>query len=131
MENNLRRQVCDLKAELGSISMVDEFAKYAKIKRKINKATDELTHQSDVRTSYKMRMHLIYTASLYAVLGCTVVFLLWNYRKEPIVILPRNWLYPFESLLSYPSDVPGSISLTSWLFVTSTAAKAMAKSLKL
>lgn len=45
MEVNLRRQVCDLKAELGSISMVDEFAKYAKIKRKVNKVTDELTHQ--------------------------------------------------------------------------------------
>lgn len=45
MEANLRRQVCDLKAELGSVSMVDEFAKYAKIKRKVNKVTDELSHQ--------------------------------------------------------------------------------------
>lgn len=47
MEANLRRQVCDLKAELGSISMVDEFAKYAKIKRKVNKVTDELSHQCE------------------------------------------------------------------------------------
>lgn len=45
MEANLRRQACDLKAELGSVSMVDEFAKYAKINRKVNKVTVELSHQ--------------------------------------------------------------------------------------
>uniref|UniRef100_V5H996 Guided entry of tail-anchored proteins factor 1 n=1 Tax=Ixodes ricinus TaxID=34613 RepID=V5H996_IXORI len=42
MESNLRRQVCDLRAELGGISIVDEFAKYAKIQRKINKMSEEL-----------------------------------------------------------------------------------------
>lgn len=46
LETSLRRQVCDLKAELGGISMVDEFAKYAKIQRKLNKMTDELKNQS-------------------------------------------------------------------------------------
>jgi hypothetical protein len=46
METSLRRQVCDLKAELGAINMCNEFAKYAKIQRKLNKATDELKNQS-------------------------------------------------------------------------------------
>lgn len=45
LESNLRRQVCDLRAELGGISIVDEFAKYAKIQRKINKMSEELSHQ--------------------------------------------------------------------------------------
>lgn len=46
MENNLRRQASDLKSEMGGISMIDEFAKYAKIQRKLNKITDELKNQS-------------------------------------------------------------------------------------
>ncbi len=46
METSLRRQVCDLKAELGAINMCNEFAKYAKIQRKLNKAADELKNQS-------------------------------------------------------------------------------------
>jgi hypothetical protein len=52
METSLRRQVCDLKAELGAINMCNEFAKYAKIQRKLNKATDELKNQSIFLINY-------------------------------------------------------------------------------
>ncbi|GFU33855.1 guided entry of tail-anchored proteins factor 1 [Nephila pilipes] len=130
LEANLRRQACDLKAELGSISMVDEFAKYAKIKRKVIKVTDELSHQADVRSSYTMKVRLIATFALYALMSCTVIFLLWNYRKIPVIVLPEEYLYPFNSLLSYPSGVPGGISLTSWLFICGTVGRAMTKSMK-
>lgn len=47
METSLLRQVSDLKEELGLISMTDEFAKYSKIKRKLNKASDELSSKSE------------------------------------------------------------------------------------
>lgn len=47
METSLLRQVSDLKEELGLISMTDEFAKYSKIKRKLNKASDELNSKSE------------------------------------------------------------------------------------
>ncbi|XP_054709397.1 guided entry of tail-anchored proteins factor 1-like [Uloborus diversus] len=66
IEANLRRQKCDLEAELGGISMVDEFAKYAKIKRKLNKVTDELSHQADMRSSCAMKTNLISSAILYS-----------------------------------------------------------------
>ncbi|GIY68326.1 guided entry of tail-anchored proteins factor 1 [Caerostris darwini] len=125
MEVNLRRQACDLKAELGSISMVDEFAKYAKIKRKVNKVTDELTHQADLKSSYTMKVRIIASAALYALISSTVLFLLWNYRKVPVVVLPENWLYPVGFLLTYPSDVAGGISLTSWLFITGTVGRTL------
>ena len=45
MEWSLRRQIRDLKTELSDINMTDEFAKYAKIQRKINKAKDQLKNQ--------------------------------------------------------------------------------------
>ena len=40
-EKTLHETILDLKSELGKISMMDEFAKYAKIERKINKLTEE------------------------------------------------------------------------------------------
>lgn len=46
VETSLKRQVSDLREELGSVSMMDEFAKYSKIQRKLNKAKDELTNKS-------------------------------------------------------------------------------------
>ncbi|PRD34767.1 UNVERIFIED_CONTAM: Tail-anchored protein insertion receptor WRB [Trichonephila clavipes] len=130
LEANLRRQACDLKAELGSISMVDEFAKYAKIKRKVIKVTDELSHQADLRSSYSLKVRLIATFALYTFMSFTIIFLVWNYRKIPVVILPEECLYPFNSLFSYPSDVPGGISLTTWLFICGTVGRAMTKSMK-
>ncbi|OTF81381.1 tail-anchored protein insertion receptor WRB-like protein [Euroglyphus maynei] len=46
MEQSLKRQVSDLKEELGSINMTDEFAKYSKIQRKLIKVTDELKNKN-------------------------------------------------------------------------------------
>ncbi|GBN09113.1 Tail-anchored protein insertion receptor WRB [Araneus ventricosus] len=129
MEANLRRQACDLKAELGSISMVDEFAKYAKIKRKVGKVTDELTHQAEMRSSYTLKVRFIATAALYAVMSCTVIFLLWNYRKIPVVVMPEDWLFPLGYFLSYPSGIPGGISLTTWLLISGSVGRTMAWSL--
>lgn len=126
MEVNLRRQVCDLKAELGSISMVDEFAKYAKIKRKVNKVTDELSHQSDIKSSYTLKVRLLLTASLYTIMSVAVIYLLWNYSKEPVAVLPEDWLYPLSPVFAYPSGVPGAISLTAWLFISSTVGRVLA-----
>ena len=40
-EKALQETIVDLKSELPKISMMDEFAKYAKIERKINKLTEE------------------------------------------------------------------------------------------
>lgn len=48
VETSLRRQESDLKEELGSINMTDEFAKYSKIQRKLIKISDELRNKSFV-----------------------------------------------------------------------------------
>lgn len=42
-DDDLKRQLQDLLSELKGISMVDEFAKYAKTERKINRLKDEIT----------------------------------------------------------------------------------------
>ena len=39
---NLKSQVKEFKAEQGTISMTDEFAKYAKLQRKIDKIMNQL-----------------------------------------------------------------------------------------
>ena len=42
-EEDLRRQLKTLQEELRTINMSDEFAKYAKTERKINRLKDEIT----------------------------------------------------------------------------------------
>ncbi|XP_064488719.1 guided entry of tail-anchored proteins factor 1-like isoform X2 [Ornithodoros turicata] len=129
MESNLRRQVCDLKAELGGISIVDEFAKYAKIQRKINKMSEEITHQAQLKTTYTFKVRLAATAALYALVAMTVVYLLWNYRSQPIVVLPEGWLSPLSSWLAPSADYPGGIGLTPWLLISASVGRLMVKNL--
>ncbi|OXB79523.1 UNVERIFIED_CONTAM: hypothetical protein H355_000339 [Colinus virginianus] len=44
-ESQMRAEIQNMKQELATISMMDEFARYARLERKINKMTDKLkTH---------------------------------------------------------------------------------------
>ncbi|NXA57636.1 WRB protein, partial [Nothocercus julius] len=44
-ESQMRAEIQNMKQELSTISMMDEFARYARLERKINKMTDKLkTH---------------------------------------------------------------------------------------
>lgn len=44
-ESEMRSEIQEMKKEQASISMMDEFARYARLERKINKMTDKLkTH---------------------------------------------------------------------------------------
>ena len=45
-DTNLKKQIGELKKEQDAINMMDEFAKHAKIQRKINKFTEELKSSS-------------------------------------------------------------------------------------
>uniref|UniRef100_V5IEZ6 Guided entry of tail-anchored proteins factor 1 n=1 Tax=Ixodes ricinus TaxID=34613 RepID=V5IEZ6_IXORI len=130
MESNLRRQVCDLRAELGGISIVDEFAKYAKIQRKINKmyggALASRSTEVDIHIQSPTWRPLRFCTSLMAI---TVAYLVWNYRSQPIVVLPEQWLSPIGSLLSPSATAPGGIGLTPWLLVSSSVGRLIAKHL--
>lgn len=44
-ESHMRAEIQDMKQELSTVNMMDEFARYARLERKINKMTDKLkTH---------------------------------------------------------------------------------------
>lgn len=53
-ESEMRAEIQEMKREQSSISMMDEFARYARLERKINKMTDKLkTHGEGHRQSYQ------------------------------------------------------------------------------
>uniref|UniRef100_A0A672RVX2 Guided entry of tail-anchored proteins factor 1 n=1 Tax=Sinocyclocheilus grahami TaxID=75366 RepID=A0A672RVX2_SINGR len=41
-ETEMRTEIQNMKMELSTVSMMDEFARYARLERKINKMTDQL-----------------------------------------------------------------------------------------
>lgn len=49
-ESQMRAEIQGMKQELSTVNMMDEFARYARLERKINKMTDKLkTHGAALR----------------------------------------------------------------------------------
>lgn len=48
----MRAEIQNMKQELSTISMMDEFARYARLERKINKMTDKLKTHGRVQRLY-------------------------------------------------------------------------------
>ena len=46
-DHDMRNEMIDLKKQMSSISMVDEFAKYARLQRKYNKLQDQVKDKSN------------------------------------------------------------------------------------
>ncbi|RWS25728.1 tryptophan-rich protein-like protein [Leptotrombidium deliense] len=96
---NLRKQIKELRLELGNISMLNEFAKYTRIQRKVDKMSEELKSESKIA------------------LGLIMAYLMWNYRNTPLLVLSSNIFYPFGAILSFPTGIEGAIGITPWLVV--------------
>lgn len=50
-ESEMRTEIQQMKKEQSSISMMDEFARYARLERKINKTTDKLKTHGKMKTN--------------------------------------------------------------------------------
>lgn len=99
-ESQMRAEIQDMKQELSTVNMMDEFARYARLERKINKMTDKLkTHGA----------HLAVTCNLAGVMradrgGPSCVDLRCMRPRWPTVIRP----------VSCMQDLPQSLLPICW-----------------
>ena len=68
-ERNLRQQVQDLKLEQSSVSMSDEFAKYMKLQRKIDRLVDQIKKMGKFWQTKAMQAYRQKWVSLWAKMG--------------------------------------------------------------
>ncbi|XP_053209810.1 guided entry of tail-anchored proteins factor 1-like [Panonychus citri] len=114
LEKNLRKQITELKTELGTINMTQEFVKYAKIQRKINKMTEDLKNRGNTKTMLKLKVQVIVYGICYVTMGLTTTYLIWSYRYTPLARLDHNLLFPLGPILAFPTGVEGAIGITCW-----------------
>jgi len=126
-ELELRRNLKEVKADLAKISMMDEFAQYAKTERKINKLTEKLSQCSSARSLQASKASWAFTLSMHACLGLSLVMTMWSWGSEPVLLLPQAWLSPISWPLSMPTGVPGGISLPIWMGLNSAVIKVLPK----
>ncbi|KAJ5542042.1 CHD5-like protein [Penicillium sp. DV-2018c] len=147
-QQQLKRQVLEQKREMNSTSSQDEFAKWAKARRRHDKTLEEYESLS---TSSAQKLQYIWLFPLSGPLmhffltdkaltshkssfdwavkivrwlstNGLKVFLQFWYSKTPVFPLPEDWFpYYVQWILSFPRAPLGSVSIQVWSNVCATA----------
>ncbi|XP_018586939.1 tail-anchored protein insertion receptor WRB-like isoform X1 [Scleropages formosus] len=116
-EMEMRTDIQEMKMELSTVSMMDEFARYARLERKINKTTDKLKSHVKSRTAYQAKVKWGVNIVYHVLQAVLMVTLIWKFYASPVTVLPSKWIVPLERLVAFPSGVAGGVGITCWLVV--------------
>ncbi|XP_037687449.1 guided entry of tail-anchored proteins factor 1 isoform X3 [Choloepus didactylus] len=64
-EAQMRAEIHGMKQELSTVNMMDEFARYARLERKINKMTDKLKTHVKARTAQLAKIKWVISVAFY------------------------------------------------------------------
>ncbi|RZB39529.1 uncharacterized protein BDFB_001263 [Asbolus verrucosus] len=122
-EKDLMSLKIALKNEQSSINMVDQFAKYSKIQRKINSIDEELQQINGKKPTRNFLVQLGFTYGVKSVLVLVLIVLSIYYRYTPVFYLgDKVNLVPFTSLICYPNDV-NYVSFYFWVMCSAAVAR--------
>lgn len=111
----LRREVLQLKRELATVSAQDEFSKWARIRRKLDKATADYEAQAGKQQSTRARFDSIVNKLRWVgTTGLRYLLQFW-FSKVPVFWLPAGWVPAWaEWLLAFPRAPSGAVSIQVW-----------------
>ncbi|XP_078699485.1 guided entry of tail-anchored proteins factor 1-like isoform X1 [Branchiostoma floridae x Branchiostoma belcheri] len=113
----LKEELRRLTTEQDSVSIKDEFARHARLQRKISKIRDQLKQTGREKSTLAIKVSWVMSAVFYVCYGLLMMSLMWRYRGEPVLLLPADWLYPLGGVVAFPSGVSGAVGITFWLVV--------------
>ncbi|KAF7716663.1 Protein get1 [Penicillium ucsense] len=120
--NLKKREVVQLKREMNSTSSQDEFAKWAKLRRRHDKSVEEYEALNKKISSQKTSFDWSVKSARWLSTNGLKLFLQFWYSKTPVFALPPGWFpYYVEWILSFPRAPLGSVSVQVWNNVCATA----------
>ncbi|XP_006886774.1 PREDICTED: tail-anchored protein insertion receptor WRB [Elephantulus edwardii] len=116
-ESQMRAEIQDMKQELSTVNMMDEFARYARLERKINKMTDKLKTHVKARTAQLAKIKWVISVAFYVLQAALMISLIWKYYSVPVAVVPSKWITPLDRLVAFPTRVAGGVGITCWILV--------------
>ncbi|XP_071819243.1 guided entry of tail-anchored proteins factor 1-like isoform X2 [Apostichopus japonicus] len=129
-EVSLQTELKVLKAEQDEIDVKEEFAKHAKLQRKINKLTDELNSIRSSNLKLSVTIQWGVKIGLHILHKFCYVLLIWCFKEHPMVYLKEDWTWPLGRVLAFPSGQSGTIGVTWWVIACSLVIRKMHHLLK-
>jgi len=113
-QNQLKSSIVQTRTELNKTSAQEEFAKWAKLRRRLDKALADLEKLNTRLAASKSAFATKFNWLLWATTTGAQFVLVWWYRREPVFYLPPGWLGPLAYFFSLPSAPKGSVSSAAW-----------------
>ena len=123
LQSDINLELLKLRREQGSISIQNEFAKHARLQRKINLLTDRLNGIKKSQASDILKYYWISKLIMNSIFTILSAVLLYKYCYDPVIILPKNWFPYLHCFIAYPCNVEGAVSLPFWLMVCRQVSK--------
>ncbi|POV94853.1 hypothetical protein PSTT_16610, partial [Puccinia striiformis] len=119
---NLKSQILKTKVEFQATSSQDQFAKWARLRRKIDKDLVDLEVLNKEISTAKVQFASLFSSLLWTFTsGFQFVLISW-YRRSPVFFIPQDWFpSPIVWILSFPSAPYGAVSTTVWTIVCKRA----------
>ncbi|PYI20949.1 hypothetical protein BO86DRAFT_11824 [Aspergillus japonicus CBS 114.51] len=127
-QNRLKREVVQLKRDMNNTSSQDEFARWAKLRRRHDKTMEEYEAMNKELASQKSSFDWGVKAVRWIGTSGLKFFLQFWYSKTPVFMLPEGWVpYYVAWILSFPRAPFGSVSIQVWSNVCATAITTLAE----
>ncbi|TDL26066.1 hypothetical protein BD410DRAFT_764388 [Rickenella mellea] len=113
-QRELKTEILAAKAELLQTSSQDQFAKWAKLRRKVDKGLADLEKLNLELGSSKSAFSFRFNTGLWMMTTGTQFAIGWWYSRTAVFYLPPGWFGPVTWWLALPFAPAGSVSCAAW-----------------
>ncbi|KAJ3554392.1 hypothetical protein NP233_g12430 [Leucocoprinus birnbaumii] len=114
-QSELKTDIMNKKQELSRTSAQDQFAKWAKLRRTVDKNLSDLEKLNSKLSSQKTTFTIAFRAFLWIIVNIPQYAIAWRYRSKGVFWLPQGWFNPVVTWwLSFPFAPRGSVSVMTW-----------------
>ncbi|KAK2803970.1 GET complex subunit get1 [Emmonsiellopsis sp. PD_5] len=114
-QRRLKLDVIHLNRDLKATSSQDEFAKWAKLRRRHDKALEMYEAKNKSLTTAKSSFDMTIKSIRWAGTSGLMLFLQFWYSRTAVFALPPGWMpWQVEWVLSFPRAPMGSVSIQVW-----------------
>ncbi|KIP11572.1 hypothetical protein PHLGIDRAFT_99361 [Phlebiopsis gigantea 11061_1 CR5-6] len=115
-QKKLKNDVLTHKKEMLQTSAQDQFAKWAKLRRSVDKGLSDLEKLNGELSSTKSSFSLKFSTIIWSLTTGLQFAVGWWYGKTAVFYLPLGWFGPLTWWLSFPFAPRGSVSCGVWQF---------------
>lgn len=119
-ELNLRAEIKDLKEEQSSLSVTDDFARYARLQRQVDKLMAVGKEKGNDRKQKMSYLRIGVTVGIYIAHALVLLALVYLLSGEPLTYLPSGWLFPLSRFVAFPTGISGGVGLGCWVIVSNS-----------